>query len=126
MKLKENLKFLRKKAGMTQAELAKKLHVKQYNISDYEIGRIEPNIATLTKIADVFQVSIDFLVGRRVKDTSLQDESLEAFDESNKCDKYILRLNEDMKSLTPDQKKAITDLIHFSVGNLLKDKPKNL
>lgn len=126
MKLKENLKFLRKKAGMTQAELAKKLHVKQYNISDYEIGRIEPSIATLTKIADVFQVSIDFLVGRRVKDTSLQDESLEAFDESNKCDKYILRLNENMKSLTPDQKKAITDLVHFSVENLLKDKPKNL
>ena len=64
MKLKDNLKFLRRKAGLTQAELAKKMHLKQYNISDYEIGRIEPNIAKLVHFADIFNVSLDTLVGR--------------------------------------------------------------
>ena len=65
MKLKDNLRFLRRKAGLTQAELAKKMHLRQYNISDYEIGRIEPNIQTLIRFADIFDVSLDFLVGRK-------------------------------------------------------------
>ena len=67
MKLKDNLRFLRRKAGLTQAELAKKMHLRQYNISDYEIGRIEPNIQTLIRFADIFDVSLDFLVGRKTR-----------------------------------------------------------
>lgn len=80
MKLKDNIKYFRKKAGMTQNDLAAKMKMKQYNISDYEIGRIEPSIDTLIKFANVFGVSIDFLVGK--KKTPVMDDQEEKDEES--------------------------------------------
>src|SRR5574344_1667507 len=79
MKLKDNIKYFRKKAGMTQNDLAAKMKMKQYNISDYEIGRIEPSIDTLIKFANVFGVSIDFLVGK--KKTPVMDDQEEKDEE---------------------------------------------
>lgn len=125
MKLKDNLRYLRKKAGMTQADLAKKLHIKQYNISDYEIGRIEPSIENLCKIADVFHVSIDFLVGRRCRDYSEQINIREESAKKEKEDKYISNINESIKSLDATKKRAVTNLVHFSIDHLAKESERN-
>jgi len=59
-----NLKNLRIEFGYTQAQLAEMLNIKQQSYSRYEKGTGEPNIATLCKLADIFDVSIDTLVGR--------------------------------------------------------------
>lgn len=59
MKLKE----LRGKT--TQKELSKMLNISDKNISNYENGNTEPDIATLIKIADFFDVSLDFLCNRQ-------------------------------------------------------------
>ena len=61
MKIKE----LRKNAKLTQNDLCKAININQQNLSRYESGEVEPNIETLTKLADYFDVSIDFLVERR-------------------------------------------------------------
>ena len=125
MKLKDNLRYLRKKAGMTQADLAKKLHVRQYNISDYEIGRIEPSIETLCKMADIFHVSIDYLVGRRSKDYDEESEPMKKPTKSPKSsieeDKYLNLIGNDIKGLDANQKRAVSDLVHFSIESLLKE-----
>lgn len=110
---------------MTQAELAKKMKLRQYNISDYEIGRIEPNVATLIRFADVFNVSLDFLVGRKVKEDStykkiLNTEDGESYLTELAADKYLVQLNENMKHLDEEKKKQICASVNFLIENFIK------
>ena len=58
------LKELRKAKGISQLKLAIDLNTNQNTISRYETGEREPGINELIKIADYFQVSIDYLLER--------------------------------------------------------------
>lgn len=58
------LKEIRKNHCISQLKLAMDLNMNQNTISRYETGDREPGIADLIKIADYFNVSIDYLVGR--------------------------------------------------------------
>ena len=60
----ERLKFLRKQKKLTQKQLADNLEITERTIRSYEIGENIPSIETFIKIADFFDVSIDYLVGR--------------------------------------------------------------
>jgi transcriptional regulator with XRE-family HTH domain len=57
-----NLSFLRKKKGLTQAEVATALGLKRNTFSNYETTHSEPDLGTLEKIASFFDISIDELV----------------------------------------------------------------
>lgn len=57
------IRFLRLKSGMKQEQLAQKILVSQSSLSGYENGKFEPDSKTLRKIADVFKVSVDYLLG---------------------------------------------------------------
>ena len=61
----ENIKALRKMHDMTQGDLALILGGKKSLVSNYENGYSTPDIYTLIKLADVFDVSLDELVGRK-------------------------------------------------------------
>lgn len=63
----EKLKTLRKINVLTQKELAEKLKIKQNSYSDWENGKSEPNIEMLVRIADYFDVSLDYLMGGKMK-----------------------------------------------------------
>ena len=58
------IKELRIAAGLSQKEIAEKIGVTRSTISDWETKRSEPNVLQLTKVADLFNCSIDYLVGR--------------------------------------------------------------
>ncbi|MGN0538460.1 MAG: helix-turn-helix domain-containing protein [Candidatus Fimenecus sp.] len=58
------LKEVRKSKGISQMKLAMDLNTNQNTISRYETGEREPGIAELIKIADYFDVSIDYLLER--------------------------------------------------------------
>ena len=58
------LKEIRKAKGISQLKLALDLNTNQNTVSRYETGEREPSISDLIKIADYFNVSIDYLVGR--------------------------------------------------------------
>ena len=58
------LKELRKSRGISQQRLAIELNTTQNTISRYETGEREADSATLIAIADYFNVSIDYLLGR--------------------------------------------------------------
>ena len=60
-----NLYKLRKESKVSQQKLAEFVGVSQQCISEWEKGKIEPTLSYLWKIADFFDVSIDFLVGRK-------------------------------------------------------------
>lgn len=57
-------KELRISNGMTQTETAKKLGISRSTIGMYETGAREPDFKTLEKIADLFHVNVDYLLGR--------------------------------------------------------------
>lgn len=60
----ERLASLRNEKGLSQYDLAEKLDFSRGQIGNYEQGTREPDFATLIKIADFFQVSTDYLLGR--------------------------------------------------------------
>lgn len=59
----EIIQELRIEAGMKQNDLAKILNVAPSTISSYEQGINKPDYETLTKLSDLFQVNLDYLVG---------------------------------------------------------------
>ena len=68
---KDMLKYLRMREGYSQAELADKLNISKSAISMYEVGKREPDFETLENIADLFNVDMNFLLG---KNSSENDE----------------------------------------------------
>lgn len=62
MAFPEKLKALRLKNGLTQDELGEKLYLSRTSISNYEIGKNEPNIETIIAISDLFNITTDELL----------------------------------------------------------------
>ena len=58
------LKELRIAKGMTQSEVAKVIGYSSLSYARYEKGEREPDVSTLCKLADYFEVSVDYLIGR--------------------------------------------------------------
>lgn len=58
------LKEIRKSKGLSQIKLAMELNTSQNTISRYENGEREPGIGELIKIADYFNISVDYLLER--------------------------------------------------------------
>ncbi len=58
-----NIKQLREQRGMTQEELANRLGVKYPAVSKWERGMAYPSMNTVIKMAELFQVSMDVVLG---------------------------------------------------------------
>ncbi len=73
VKLNENIRVLRKKLSLTQDQFAQQLGIKRSLIGAYEEGRAEPKLELLQKMAEVFSISVDDLIGKeftcRISDT---------------------------------------------------------
>ena len=61
--LEERLKSARKATGISQKDIAKKLFISQQAYAKYETGAATPNPETLKRIAEIFNVSTDYLLG---------------------------------------------------------------
>lgn len=59
----KNLRLLREKHGLSQQSLAEKLGITQQAVYKYEKTSVEPDIATLIQLAELFDVSVDYLIG---------------------------------------------------------------
>jgi transcriptional regulator with XRE-family HTH domain len=62
--LAERLKDLRERNNLKRKQLADKVNVSYYSIRSYELAERVPDLNILMKLADVFEVSVDFLLGR--------------------------------------------------------------
>ena len=60
----ENIRNLREDCDKTQQELAEYLNVQQTTYSKYELGKINIPIEVFIKLADYYDVSVDYLLGR--------------------------------------------------------------
>lgn len=86
----ENLVSLRKINNMTQGELASKLQYSDNTISRWEIGEASPSIEVLEKIAQIYNVPIDFLFKEHIKKDIEKDERLQKI---NKLSSMLLMVS---------------------------------
>lgn len=101
MEFSERLKELRKQAGLTQVDVAEKLGISQPAYASWERGVKKPTQENLVKIAQILNVSVDYLVGNL-------DEK------SDELDNIELLFRMNSKGLT-DSEKAVfkKELIEF-------------
>lgn len=94
MDLGENIMLLRKKKGLSQADLGKIIGTSGDVIGRYERSNLTPSIDVVTKIADTLEVSIDYLTGKSkiILDKDMLDrmENISNLSEENK--NYIISL----------------------------------
>lgn len=77
MKFNENLKYLRKKEGLTQEQLAEKLNVSRQAVTKWESGQALPDIVNLKELAVLFGVTTDELLGdEKSKNATSLDKKL--------------------------------------------------
>lgn len=69
--LGENLKSLRIKKELTQQQLADLLKINRVTYTQYELDKREPDNTTLIALADFFNVTIDYLLGREEKNSTI-------------------------------------------------------
>ena len=70
-----SLKKIRQDNNLTQEELAKKINTSRSNIANYENDKNMPSIDILEKLSEIFNCSIDYLLGKsEIKDSDLKDK----------------------------------------------------
>lgn len=78
MNIGENIRNLRQEKNMTQEELAKLLCISMQSVSRWENKLNYPDIILLPKISEIFNVSIDYLLGIKEK-RNINNEKQEKF-----------------------------------------------
>ena len=63
----EKLKTARKKAGYSQEQVADIINTSRSNISKYETGALEPNLETLKKLCELYNVSANYILDINIK-----------------------------------------------------------
>ncbi len=97
----KNLRVLRISKGVSQQMLAEIVGVSQQSINKYEKQKIEPDISTLTAMADYFGTTVDYLIGHTpASGPGDPQQELE-------LSKDELGLVLDMRKLTAEEKKSI-------------------
>ena len=99
MALADNMMLLRKKKGISQAELGKMTGTSGDVIGRYERGDISPSIEAVAKIADALEVSVDYLIGK----TKME------------LDKDTMRRFEDISALSPENKNFVLNMIDMAL-----------
>lgn len=96
VEFKDRLKFLRKEKRLTQVKLGEMLNYGYTAIANYESGRNQPSIPDLKKIASIFNVSMDYLLGvNDIRHPYVIDDNSAKFNEFRR---FYALLNEDSKS----------------------------
>ena len=111
----DKLKELRNKEGISQSALGKALNMSQQGIAKWETGSTSPNPEMLRKIADYFNVSVDYLLGKTdIKNPRPKNEDKITFDD------FTYAMNEEAHELTDEEKDKLLELARFFKENRKK------
>jgi transcriptional regulator with XRE-family HTH domain len=102
MHIGKNIRFLRKRAGLTQTDLAQALGVKQQVVANYEKGEINPEVAKLPTLAKALGVSIAALFGEEG-----HPEETPSSARVKRKDSREIRAQEIFRRLKPEEQRAI-------------------
>lgn len=70
----QRIRDLRKQKRMSQTELAKSAGVSQTTVTAWETGKAEPSSSAVARLADIFNVTTDYLLGRPSKQETKKDD----------------------------------------------------
>lgn len=70
----QRIRDLRKQKRMSQTELAKSAGVSQTTVTAWETGKAEPSSSAVARLADIFNVTTDYLLGRHNKQGTKKDD----------------------------------------------------
>lgn len=101
MNLGQRIQELRKKANLSQGDLASKIEISYPQMSRYEIKNVQPPADVLKRLADVFGVSIDYLV----------NGTLEQKAERSLDDNELLQQFKEVEQMNDDDRSTIKKLI---------------
>lgn len=111
------LRTIRKQRKLTQRELASKLNMSQSTIALYETGDRKPDPDTINKIADFFDVSTDYLLGR-------SDDTVDIYAEFRRIRESIPKWGENAGQIALEEtKKLLIKLIERGELTPVKAKP---
>jgi transcriptional regulator with XRE-family HTH domain len=117
MNFGKRLRQLRKEKGLTQAELAKLLSIGESTVSFYESGKRQPDYETLIRLAEVFNVSVDYLLGRTTLDGTKRIDGSYKLDKekSNNGIETIAahRSDDPMSELPEEARKSLEEFKEF-------------
>lgn len=68
LRLEENLLIIRKRNNLSQSKLANKIKVSRQTIYNWENGKSVPDILSIAKLSELYNVSIDDLIKINIKD----------------------------------------------------------
>jgi DNA-binding XRE family transcriptional regulator len=93
------LKALRKTARLTQAELAQQAGITKEMVYRHEAGRVDPELATVIRYADILNTSTDYLLGRTSSPgayprNAAEERALAAFRSKNYPELFKLLAND--------------------------------
>lgn len=95
-----NIRRLRKAHGMTQVELARKLNATQKVVTSYETNQRTPTLEKLEKLAQIFGVTIDEIVGKKEMTVKSEQSHLHG-------NRRTARVQELFDKLPPAEQRAI-------------------
>ncbi len=99
------LRTLRKKAGMTQADVADRLNMHRTTYTKYETDKTHVDQVYLVALAELFHVSIDYLLGKEGEEVSLLEDSVPHVILSAQ-ETELMAL---FRHLTPEQQRLLLD-----------------
>ena len=103
MELKDTLKYIREKNGLTKRELCEKTGISERAYLTYEFGEREPKISVIAKLADFYGVTTDYLLGREPAPDPFADLNLNKESEEDVINKYM--------SLPPNIRACLMDVL---------------
>lgn len=123
MTILDRIKELSKSRDKTVKEVAIELGLGENYL--YSLKNKIPNGQTLQKLADYFNVSVDYLLGREDKPEETLDETMTAYGFSDSLKQSIKSTeNYSGKALTEDNYKAMADLVNMYLQSLKVDNNK--
>lgn len=105
----QRIRDLRKKRGLSQTELANIVHVSQQTITAWENNKADPSSSAIAALADYFDVTTDYLLGRSVQTVKE--------DIHNEFDLLLDDISTHIKHLTQADKEMIHSLAQAYLQN---------
>ena len=97
-----NIKEIRNRKGLTQAEVAAAIGVSPVVYSRYETGSRQPSVDVLVQMADIFGVTVDYLLGRQDVESSKVDRLFASRNADERARQDALKIL-DAHSVNPNQ-----------------------
>lgn len=116
-KLGDNIRFFREQLGWTQKQLAERVSISRSVLTRWERGSLTPDIQYLISLSDIFQISIDSLVGRKHNQEFILQEVKRVYKTENDIlDTDAMEILEYVNK-NSGMKKAMLDLTRMNKGN---------